>query len=58
MITIRQILKSDNLNISKVIRQVLIEIGVPKKGYLRIYNQDNTYAYPTFTKQEIPIKFI
>ena len=32
MIIIRQILKSDNLNISKVIRQVLIEIGVPKKG--------------------------
>ena len=37
---------------------LMLGIGVPKKGYLRIYNQDNTYAYPTFTKQEIPIKFI
>ena len=32
MFTIRQILKSDNLDVSNVIRQVLIEIGVPKKG--------------------------
>ena len=37
---------------------LMLGIGVPKKGHLRIYNQDNTYAYPTFEKQEIPIKFI
>ena len=32
MFTIRQITKDDNLNLSNVIREVLIEIGVPKKG--------------------------
>ena len=32
MFTIRQICKKDNLSLSKVIRKVLIEIGVPKKG--------------------------
>ena len=29
---IRQIKKTDNLNIGNIIREVLIEIGVPKKG--------------------------
>ena len=37
---------------------LMLGIGIPKKGYLRIFNQDNTYVYPTFDKQEIPIKFI
>ena len=32
MFTIRQICKKDNLSLSEVIRKVLIEIGVPKKG--------------------------
>ena len=32
MFNIRQISKNDNLNLSKLIREVLIEIGVPKKG--------------------------
>ena len=32
MFKIRQICKNDNLNLSNVIREVLIEIGVPKKG--------------------------
>ena len=32
MFTIRQIAKTDNLGMSNVIRQVLIEIGVPKIG--------------------------
>ena len=32
MFNIRQIRKKDNLNLSKLIREVLIEIGVPKKG--------------------------
>ncbi len=32
MFTIRHICKKDNLSLSKVIRKVLIEIGVPKKG--------------------------
>lgn len=32
MFKIRQICKNDNLNLSNVIRQVLVEIGVPKKG--------------------------
>ncbi len=32
MFLIRQIVKSDNLDISNVIRKILIEIGVPKKG--------------------------
>ena len=32
MFTIRQITIDDNLNLSNVIREVLIEIGVPKKG--------------------------
>ena len=32
MFNIRQIRKNDNLNLSKLIREVLIEIGVPKKG--------------------------
>ena len=32
MFKIRQVCKNDNLNLSSVIREVLIEIGVPKKG--------------------------
>ena len=32
MFIIRQICKKDNLSLSEVIRKVLIEIGVPKKG--------------------------
>ena len=32
MFTIRQICKKDNLSLSEVIRKVLIEIGVPKRG--------------------------
>ena len=32
MFKIRRICKNDNLNLSNVIRKVLIEIGVPKKG--------------------------
>jgi len=32
MFKIRRICKNDNLNLSDVIREVLIEIGVPKKG--------------------------
>ena len=32
MLKIRQICKNDNLNLGNVIREVLIEIGVPKKG--------------------------
>ena len=32
MLKIRQISKNDNLNLGNVIREVLIEIGVPKKG--------------------------
>ena len=32
MFKIRQICKNDNLNLGNVIREVLIEIGVPKKG--------------------------
>lgn len=32
MFKIRQVCKNDNLNLSIVIREVLIEIGVPKKG--------------------------
>ena len=32
MFIIREITKDDNLNLSDVIREVLIEIGVPKKG--------------------------
>ena len=32
MFKIRQVCKNDNLNLSIVIRKVLIEIGVPKKG--------------------------
>ena len=32
MFTIQQIAKTDNLGMSNVIRQVLIEIGVPKIG--------------------------
>jgi len=37
---------------------LMLGIGVPKKGYLRTDNQDNSYSYPTFIKQEIPVKFI
>ena len=32
MFKIRQVCKKDNLNLSNVIREVLTEIGVPKKG--------------------------
>ena len=32
MVKIRQVCKKDNLNLSNVIREVLTEIGVPKKG--------------------------
>ncbi len=32
MFKIRQVRKKDNLSLSKIIREVLIEIGVPKKG--------------------------
>ena len=32
MFIIREITKDDNLNLSNVIREVLIEIGVPQKG--------------------------
>ena len=32
MFKIRQICKNDNLNLGNVIREVLIKIGVPKKG--------------------------
>ena len=31
MFKIRQVCKNDNLNLSNVIREVLTEIGVPKK---------------------------
>lgn len=37
---------------------LMLGIGVPKKGYLRTQNQDDTFTYPTFIKQEIPVKFI
>jgi putative acetyltransferase len=50
MFTIRQICKNDNLNLSNVIRQVLIEIGVPKKG-TAYSDPELDFMYETYNKK-------
>ena len=50
MFKIRQICKNDNLNLSNVIREGLIEIGVPKKG--TVYSDPELdFMFETYDKK-------
>ena len=50
MFKIRQVCKKDNLNLSNVIRKVLTEIGVPKKG-TAYSDPELDFMFETYNKE-------